>query len=207
VNGSTNLCVAGIRLAAVLTAVSVSRAFVRQTLTQWQLAGRIDSAELIVSELVTNAVKETGITDPAPTWEAVKAHHVIGVQLRLVEHGLYVEVWDSGKGVPTIAEHGDEAEGGRGLFLVECVSEKWGVQRPAAGGKVVWAELSTGGPAGGPLPSLPSLPPRGLPQRESGGHGPVPGEELDQVDLALMQRVLDGLRASLRGDLTEVVAV
>jgi hypothetical protein len=54
------LYVSSIRLAAVLTAVSLSREFVRQTLKHWQLEEQIDSAELIASELVTNAVKMSG---------------------------------------------------------------------------------------------------------------------------------------------------
>jgi anti-sigma regulatory factor (Ser/Thr protein kinase) len=143
--------ISSIRLAAVLTAVSLSREFVRQTLRHWQLDGEIDSAELVVSELVTNAVKETGITDPSPQWEHVKAHHIVAVQLRLAGPSLYVEVWDRGNGSPAIPEQSLDAEGGRGLFLVESISKRWDIYRPATGGKVVWAELSWSEP-GEPAP-------------------------------------------------------
>ncbi|MDX6354133.1 MAG: hypothetical protein QOF98_1036 [Streptomyces sp.] len=195
-----NLYVAGIRFAAVLTAVGLSREFVRQTFQRWQLADQIDSAELIVSELVANAVKMTGVTNPQPTWDMVKAHHVIGVQLRLVDASLYVEVWDRGGGAPVIPEQSLDAEGGRGLFLVESLSKQWDIYRPAAGGQVIWAEL--------PLNDLVNPTPlkEALPIRDPGGHGPVAGEELALVDLALTQRVLDGLRSAHRRDM-EAVAV
>lgn len=194
------LSVSSIRLVAVLTAVSLSREFVRQTLAAWQLADQISSAKLVVSELVTNAVKMTGITDPKPTWNMVKAHHVIGVQLRLVDTSLYVEVWDRGDGSPEISEQSPDAEGGRGLFIVESLSERWDIYRPAAGGKVVWSELRL--PAGTNKPLLAER----LPQRDPGAHGPMAGEVLELVDMALMQRVLDGLRIAHQRDI-EAVAV
>ncbi|MEW2544871.1 ATP-binding protein [Streptomyces sp. NPDC047002] len=153
-------------LAAVLTAVSLSREFVRQTLTTWQLADHIDSAELIVSELAANAVKETGLTDPAPQWEDVEAHHIIGVQLRVVDMRLYVEVWDRAEGSPVVPEQTPDAEGGRGLFLVDALSERWDVHRPTAGGKIVWARLPLAQTVDPPL----------------------------LADLAFTQRVLEGLR-------------
>jgi anti-sigma regulatory factor (Ser/Thr protein kinase) len=184
----TSLCVSNIRLVAVLTAVGLSREYVRQTLRLWQVAEQIDSAELVVSELVTNAVKSIGITEPSPKWERVTAQHVIGVQLRLVGASLYVEVWDRGDGSPVVPQQSADAEGGRGLFLVESVSKRWGIHRPSVGGKTVWAELSLTGP-GNPL-----LLTNGLPRRDPGAHGPLAGEELELVDIALVQRVVEGLR-------------
>jgi anti-sigma regulatory factor (Ser/Thr protein kinase) len=182
-----NVCVSHTRLAAVLTAVGLSREFVRQTLRLWQLADHVDTAELIVSELVTNAVKETGVTDPSPTWEMVKAHHIIGVQLRLVNTSLYVEVWDRGSGSPEIPEQSLDTEGGRGLYLVESLSKQWDICRPAVGGKVVWAELLLDKPVN------PSLFVEVLPLCNPGTHSPVAGEESDLVDTALMERAVNGL--------------
>lgn len=190
------LYVSSIRLAAVLTAVGVSREFVRQTLAAWQLAGQIGSAELVASELVTNAVKMTGITDPEPAWNMVRAHHVIGVQLRLVDTSLYVEVWDRGEGSPEIPGQSLDAEGGRGLFIVESLSKQWDIYRPAAGGKVIWAELALD------KPENPVHLTERLPHRTPGGHGPAagPAPAPEPVDIALMQRVLDGLRTAHRRD-------
>ena len=196
----TTICVSSIRLAAVLTAVSLSREFIRQTLAAWQLADHIDAAELIVSELVTNAVKETGVTDPSPTWEMVKAHHIIGVQLRLVDTSLYVEVWDRGSGSPEIPEQSLDAEGGRGLYLVESLSKQWDIYRPAVGGKVIWAELLLDKPVSHPLLA------EGMPHRDPGAPGPVAGAAMELVDLALMQRVQDEHHLVRRRG-TEAVAV
>jgi anti-sigma regulatory factor (Ser/Thr protein kinase) len=176
------LRVAGIRLEAVFAAVSVSREFVRKTLGDWQVLDQIDVAELLVSELVTNAVKTTAVTD------AVSAPEKIGVQLRAVHTELYVEVWDGGEGSPVIPEQFLDAEGGRGLFLVESLSTRWGIYRPAAGGKIVWSELTLAEPV------KPSLLAEALPVRDPGTHGPVAGSRWERVDIALVQRALDGFR-------------
>jgi hypothetical protein len=116
----------------------------------------------------------------------MEAHHVIGVQLRLVGAGLYVEVWDSGDGSPVVPEQRLDAEGGRGLFLVECLSEWRGICRPAVGGKIIWAELTLTTPVRVPL-LVEALPPR-----DPGSHGPMVGGALELVDMALMQRALKG---------------
>ncbi|WP_328917265.1 MULTISPECIES: ATP-binding protein [unclassified Streptomyces] len=194
--------VCSVRLAAVPAAVRLSRAFVRRTLTGWQLLERADSAQLIVSELATNAVREaTGIgPNPfpfpfpftSPRREAAGARHVIGVQLRLVDRRLYVEVWDGGGGTPAVAAASGDAEGGRGLLLVQALSERWGTAHPAAGGKVVWSELELTAPADSPAART------GLPQGCPDGHDPAVCEELRVVDFALMQRVVDGLCSAPR---------
>jgi anti-sigma regulatory factor (Ser/Thr protein kinase) len=192
--------VSTMRFTAVLTAVSLSREFVRHTLRRWQLADRMDTAELIVSELVTNAVKMTGAHDPEPKRSDAKGHHLIGVQVRMADRSLYVEVWDPGSGSPIVPEQSLDAEGGRGLFLVETLSKRWDVFWPRSGGKVVWAELDIAMPPSAPLQA------EALPQREPGSHDPVAGVEMELVDQALMQRVLDGLRQALYLD-TEAAAV
>jgi anti-sigma regulatory factor (Ser/Thr protein kinase) len=181
--------VSGLRLAAVLTAVGLSRAFARQTLRHWNLSTVADNAELVMSELVTNAVKSTGITDPNPkTWQ-IKAHHVVGVQLRALDRSLYVEVWDRDDASPVMQEQTLDAEGGRGLFLVEMLSKRWDIFRPAAGGKIVWAEQALPGPVNAPIQRA------HLPQRVPGLLGPKAGAELNTATTALKQRVIDGLRA------------
>ncbi|WUH94130.1 ATP-binding protein [Streptomyces sp. NBC_00433] len=153
-----SMCVSSIRLAAETAAVRLSREFVRGTLPAWGLPEQIDSAELIVSELVTNAVKNSA-------GQGYPCH--VGVQLRLVGGGLYIEVWDRGAGSPVIAAPTFDAEGGRGLFLVESMSTRLGVQRSAVGGKIVWAELALSR------------------QAEA-------DQDMGTADLALMQRALDG---------------
>lgn len=132
--GQSGRYVASLRLDAVYAAVGLARGFIRRTLAAWQLPEQIDGAELVGSELVTNAVKMSGQA----------GGRVVGLQLRVLGAGLYVEVWDRESGVPVIPAQSPDAEGGRGLFLVEALSTRWDVYRPAAGGKVVWSELPLG---------------------------------------------------------------
>ncbi|MET4669148.1 ATP-binding protein [Streptomyces sp. PvR018] len=179
-----------LRLAAVPSAVSCSRMFIRQTLQQWKVPDYIDVAELVVSELVTNAVVATGVTEPKPEWTAVRAEHVLGVQLRIIDTRLYVEVWDRSTDAPVRKHPDDDAEGGRGLVLIEAMTEQWDVYQSEAGGKVVWAELSLAEPP--KPPPLPSMPVR-VPGRTRPPAGPVE----DMASTALMQRVLDGLLNTL----------
>lgn len=91
-------------------------------------------------------------------------------------------------GRPSSPEQTLDAEGGRGLFVVESLSRRWGIYRPAAGGKIVWSELTLTEPV------RPSLLTDELPVRVPGSHGPVAGTTWERVDIALVQRVLDGLR-------------
>jgi anti-sigma regulatory factor (Ser/Thr protein kinase) len=175
------LHVASIRLDAVFVSVGLAREFVRKTLGDWQVSDQIDDAELMVSELVTNAVKSAGVADAVPKGEG------IGVQLRAMETELYVEVWDGGEGSPGIPEQVLDAEGGRGLFLVEALSKRWGIYRPAVGGKIIWSELTLSEPVKPPYIGE-------LPVRDPGAHGPMAGATVKLVDIALVQRVLDGLR-------------
>ncbi|WP_411080863.1 ATP-binding protein [Streptomyces sp. cmx-18-6] len=81
----------------------------------------------------------------------------------------------------------EDTEGGRGLLLVEALTERWDVYRPDAGGKVTWAEVSLTGP-----PKPPPLPP--LPVRVPGAIEPPSGPVEEMASTALMQRLLDGLR-------------
>ncbi|WP_405618006.1 ATP-binding protein [Streptomyces sp. NBC_01508] len=175
-------------LVALPTAVSCARAFVGRTLRWWGATHVMDDALLVVSELVANAVTATGPRTPHPTWTDVTAQHLIGVQLRLNGMYLYVEVWDSGRETPTAKNPTPDDEGGRGLLLVQTLATRWGTYWPPAGGKIVWAEL--------PLPHPPHLttdvPP--LPHRIPEGVRVAPGKAKQQVETALMQRVLDGLR-------------
>lgn len=185
------LLVSNIRFTAVLTAVGCSRMFIRHVLQDWNLSDHVDTAELVVSELVTNAVKSTGITDREPKWTDIKAHHIVGVQLRVIDQRLYVEVWDRSADAPAKQDASEEAEGGRGLLLVEGVSRRWGTFRPPAGGKIVWAELELS------KPPAPAVDPPPLPRRVPEGVRVPVGNADELVGTALMQRVLEGLRNRL----------
>jgi len=185
------LHVSSLHLAAVPAAVSVSRWFVRQVLRHWKLDDQIDDAALMMSELVSNAIKATGFQGRQPKlWEII-AHHIIAIQLRVVDGALYIEVWDPSLLNPVKQTVTAEDEGGRGLHLVEALAKDWGIYRPPAGGKIVWAKI--------PLPMLPSPELDGptLQLRVPDDTAPPPGLVKEQASIALMERVLDGLRMGL----------
>ena len=102
-----------------------ARRFTRTTLERWGLSALSDFAELLVSELVTNALLHAD----APR------------RLRLFrDRVLTVEVADAGGQTPQLRETGEQEEGGRGMFLVGELAHRWG-SRITRNGKVVWAEL------------------------------------------------------------------
>lgn len=123
-----------LELGAVPTAPACARAWTRQILYDWQLSGLADSCELTVSELVTNAVRASRKLDRPAIWLSL-----------LSDQGqLIVLVRDFHSGAPVPRHARDDEEGGRGLMLVEAISDRFGWFRPEDGsaGKVVWAVLS-----------------------------------------------------------------
>ncbi|BFV58102.1 hypothetical protein KCMC57_up32060 [Kitasatospora sp. CMC57] len=113
-------------LAVDETEVRHARRLVREQLAAWQLTGLTDTVELLVSELVTNAVR-------------VARDHV---QLQLIRvDKLLVEVSDDNHNLPSLEPSEELDENGRGLNLVSKLAEKWGTARKAVG-KVVWFELA-----------------------------------------------------------------
>ncbi|MFB9462633.1 ATP-binding protein [Streptomyces cinereospinus] len=112
---------------ADLRAVPEARRELRDLLRHWGQPGRAEIAELLTSELVTNAIVHTD--DDAVLTATV------GPQ------GLRVEVRDFVPGRPRRrVAHSDEDTHGRGLVLVESLADAWGV-RPHEVGKSVWFEL------------------------------------------------------------------
>ncbi|MFJ2213485.1 ATP-binding protein [Streptomyces sp. NPDC101062] len=171
-------------LAATLTAVNASRNFIVITLTKWGAGRIVDDAKLVVSELVTNAVKATGVTDPNPKWAALSKLNLINVRLVGLEASIVIEVWDCESKEPVPTDAADDDENGRGLALIDALALKWGTY-PSRGGKVVWAEL----------PVHP-VTPKGLPQRRKSPPStprPAGGEGRPPPDRALLQRVIVGL--------------
>lgn len=107
-------------------AVPRARRFLVDALAQH--ADLHDDAELIVAELVTNAVLHG-----APP---------VALRVRATSGGVRIEVEDSGRQLPVRIEATGDAMTGRGLALVSQLSSAWGVEPTATGGKVVWAEVS-----------------------------------------------------------------
>ncbi len=88
-----------------------------------------DHAALMVSELATNAVKHGG------------SDFEVLVERRPDE--LYVEIVDTGDGLPTVRRSLPQDSSGRGLHIVEALANTWGVRAASSGpGKTVWFTLS-----------------------------------------------------------------
>jgi anti-sigma regulatory factor (Ser/Thr protein kinase) len=180
-----NCRISRICLPADPTAAGLAREFVRKVLPQWGLDDLGDDAELVVSELVTNAVRVTEAAAAEPIRGELQAGHVTGVQLRFTGSSLYTEVWDRGDGTPGIPDQAPDAESGRGLFLVAFLSARWSSRPSAAGGKVTWAELQR--PNAAPEAVHPELP-----LCDTSNHSQEPDEEVVQLmDAAFALSVLE----------------
>jgi anti-sigma regulatory factor (Ser/Thr protein kinase) len=124
--------ISSLTLAAVPTAVKVARMFVDCTLKEWNLPALIDMVELLASEVVTNAVKSTGVLNEVPKWTALEGLSLIQIRLVLLEESVIFEVHDRDVTPPVIPEQDLESEGGRGLFLVQSMSLRWNFYRALA---------------------------------------------------------------------------
>jgi anti-sigma regulatory factor (Ser/Thr protein kinase) len=101
------------------------------------------TAELLVSELVTNAVRFAG--DPARTlrYSERASASLIALSLRHFREHLLIEVYDTDDTPPALSRPGDDAESGRGLVLVSALSKEWSYFFPPGGGKVVYCVIET----------------------------------------------------------------
>jgi anti-sigma regulatory factor (Ser/Thr protein kinase) len=130
-------------IAALPTATPCARLHARNIAHEWGLGELVDTLELVVSELVTNAVQASVDHDGRPRYSP--EHGLACIHLRLSTDGLsvLVEVWDENVGVPAPGEPDLDAEGGRGLLLVDALTEHWGWDlAPSGRGKVVWALMA-----------------------------------------------------------------
>jgi anti-sigma regulatory factor (Ser/Thr protein kinase) len=113
-----------------LPALNLSVAAARRTVTALcgpaGLIGLHDTAGLLTSEVVTNAV--------------VHGDGTVMVRAQTGDGRLRVEVQDDGDGAPVVQDAERDDEGGRGLALVAALADDWGVER-VPGGKYVWFEL------------------------------------------------------------------
>jgi anti-sigma regulatory factor (Ser/Thr protein kinase) len=132
-------------LGAFPGAVPCARIHARFVVGEWGLPKLAEVLELVVSELVTNGVQAAARIHEswgmgkqrAPGTPSVKLW--LGTDYRQV----LVQVWDGHHELPVRQDAGPEAEGGRGLLLVETLSTAWGSYRPAGcSGKVVWAVIA-----------------------------------------------------------------
>lgn len=130
-------------LGALPTAVASARARARMVLGEWGIADMAEAVELVVSELVTNAVVASTNADGRPRYtDASVGLPVVHLRLRSDQVRIVIEVWDQYPETPEAKRPEPDAESGRGLLLVEAMSEQWGWERiPGWPGKLVWAEI------------------------------------------------------------------
>ena len=140
-----NVPTAELALAAVPTAVRLSRIFAADVLRHWQLAHIIEDAELITSELVTNAVQATGLTVMPEHWSQLTDLAIVQVRFTLYEDVVLIEVWDRAAALPVFRALTHDQEGSRGLAIVEALAVEWGYRHVSETGKVVWAKLAIPG--------------------------------------------------------------
>lgn len=132
-------------LGALPTAPRLARGFIAVVLTGWGLAALADVTELLVSELTTNVVQASTGPDGSPRYDAEGRLPLLWVRLLSDRFRIMVEVWDNlpaALGAPVVRHPGADEESGRGLEMVDTLSEDWGWENvPGWNGKRVWALL------------------------------------------------------------------
>jgi anti-sigma regulatory factor (Ser/Thr protein kinase) len=112
---------------ADLASAAAARRFAASVLSSWGYDSLIESAQLLISELVVNAV--------------LHAESSVVVRLALEAGALRVEIRDRAAALPELRPVDPTAVTGRGLLIVDAVASRWGV-RTEDDGKVVWFELA-----------------------------------------------------------------
>jgi PAS domain S-box-containing protein len=165
-------------------AAPAARHHVRAVLASWGLDEQVELAELVVSELISNAVRHAARSSPTPVPDSDERDELSAIlasfpeptdpdadldpydepgltaelglldgatprpdpsrwlelTVRRGQDALWIEVYDPDVRLPRLRTATENDEGGRGLYLVETLSQRWGA-RPTRSGKLVWAEL------------------------------------------------------------------
>jgi anti-sigma regulatory factor (Ser/Thr protein kinase) len=139
-----------------LTAVRAVRAFTRATLERWEIEDRRDDITLVVSELLTNALEHAATR---PQGWPVR----VGLLQSRPGTAVLCAVADASTAPPVPVPPGHLSESGRGLQVIEEISDSWGYTTAPSRGKVVWATFD---PAPSALHSVPPAVP--APRRSPG---------------------------------------
>ena len=162
-----------LELACESAAVRWARVHAKDVLKQWDVPESVmDDALLIVSELTTNAVRHSQRPDNPPPWAGRRPIRRFVMTLWCFPDHLQIYVFDEDRTPPMRVTSNPDAIGGRGLALVDELSDAWGYIHPsprADSGKAVWAQLKFPGdpnPTDIPEEEQRQLPP---PRRPEGG--------------------------------------
>jgi anti-sigma regulatory factor (Ser/Thr protein kinase) len=132
-SGTATQTSSALEFAPLPTAVPCARLHVVHVLCEWGLRDLASDAEMIVSELVTNAVEASTLLSERPP---------VSLRLLLTGKSLVIEVWDHSPLDLEPREADADDECGRGLTVVAALSDRWGWERTGHDRKVVWAELA-----------------------------------------------------------------
>ncbi len=133
-----------------MPASKAAREFTAQVLRGWGLPALSEDAAVVVTELVTNALRHgsRGMTGAA--------HGCVELILWRRAGDVVCAVTDRGAEIPVLAQPDPLAEAGRGLHVVQALSVTWGWARLGDRRKAVWAALAASGPAAGQEPGGPA---------------------------------------------------
>jgi hypothetical protein len=120
--------------------VCAAREFTAATLYRWGAGCRCDDVAIVVSELLTNALRH-GLPR-LPELADVPSRNPIRFGLRQTGPWVLCAVADPSRSVPVPRVPSSFAETGRGLHIIRALSDTWGYTTPDAAGKVVWATFT-----------------------------------------------------------------
>jgi len=132
-SGTATQISSALEFAPLPTAVPCARLHAVHVLHEWGLRDLADDAEMVVSEMITNAIDASTLLSERPP---------VSLRLLLTGKSLVIEVWDHSPLDLEPREADADDECGRGLTVVAALSDRWGWQRTGHGRKVVWAELA-----------------------------------------------------------------
>jgi hypothetical protein len=133
----------GMELPALPESVCMARRQGREVLRSWHLsADGIETSELLLSEIVTNAIRYGGTRWPRSSDS--DGNDRVGVVIRYVPDELVIEVSDSNQIPPVLGLPANNSLGWRGLNIVNDLSRKWGYYKVPPSGKTVYCRVACG---------------------------------------------------------------
>jgi anti-sigma regulatory factor (Ser/Thr protein kinase) len=132
-SGTATQTSSALEFAPLPTAVPCARLHAVHVLHEWGLRNLAGDAEMVLSEMITNAIDASTLLPERPP---------VSLRLLLTGKSLVIEVWDHSPLDLEPREADADDERGRGLTVVAALSDRWGWERTGHNRKVVWAELA-----------------------------------------------------------------